>query len=261
MVCLGWEDAAEFVAAGEATGVPVVLQAGPGARAAIPIEVWGRMFRSLADNARVPVVAHLDHGRTPEECFAALDAGFTSVMFDGSALPLSENIAQTNQVAVRARAAQASVEAEVGFVGYDDGPASEGTKPEEAETFAQSADIDCLAVSAGNVHLATKQKTPLDWDRLGQIAARVRHPLVLHGGSGVPEKDRKRASLHFGVRKINLGTEIRQAYGQALRNLLAENGDIFDRLKIANAVAEARAPLLETVLETSWNTDRAMPET
>lgn len=252
MVCLGWEDAAEFVAAGEATGVPVILQAGPGARAAIPTEVWGQMFRSLGARAKVPVVAHLDHGKSPDECFAALDAGFTSVMFDGSKLPLAENIAATNRVAARARPAGASVEAEVGFVGYDDGAPSEGTSPEEAERFANEADIDCLAVSAGNVHLATEQKTPLDWESLGTIRQRVAQPLVLHGGSGIPSADRARAISEFHVCKINLGTEIRQAYGAALRAVLDEEPGIFDRLKIAKAVAKKRAALVQSALLESW---------
>ena len=252
LVCLGWEDAAEFVAAGEATDIPIILQAGPGARAAIPVSVWGKMFRTLAEAATVPVVVHLDHGHSYDECAAALDAGFTSIMFDGSRLPLAQNITETNKVRERARASKASLEAEIGFVGYAEGEPSEGTCPQEAAQFARETDIDCLAVSVGNVHLTQSQSTPLDWDRLAKISAGVPVPLVLHGGSGVPDADRQRAAREFRVRKINLGTEIRQAYGAALRNVLGTDAPPFDRLEIAREVAQHRAPLIEKTLRSAW---------
>ena len=92
LVCLGWEDMRAYVAAAEAERAPIILQAGPGCRAHTPLPILGRMFRHLAEQASVPVVAHLDHGYTLEECRAALDAGFTSVMVDGSKLPLQANI-------------------------------------------------------------------------------------------------------------------------------------------------------------------------
>ena len=103
-VCQGWEDSRAYVKAGEAAGAPVILSAGPGARANMPVQLWGEMFRELARSASVPVVAHLDHGRTLEECEAAIDAGFSSVMIDGSALPLEENIALTRAVTAAAQA-------------------------------------------------------------------------------------------------------------------------------------------------------------
>ena len=95
-VCQGWEDSRAYVRAGEAAGAPVILSAGPGARANMPVSLWGELFRELAKSAAVPVVAHLDHGRTLEECVSAIEAGFSSVMIDGSALALDENIALTN---------------------------------------------------------------------------------------------------------------------------------------------------------------------
>ena len=97
-VCQGWEDSRAYVRAGEAAGAPVILSAGPGARANMPVSLWGELFRELAKSAAVPVVAHLDHGRTLEECVSAIEAGFSSVMIDGSALALDENIALTNAV-------------------------------------------------------------------------------------------------------------------------------------------------------------------
>ena len=124
LVVLGWEDAVAYVEAAEEVGCPVILQAGPGCRAHTPLPVIGKMLRHLADQATVPVVCHLDHGYSIEECRAGLDHGFTSLMFDGSALPIDENIDLTRRLAVDAHAAGASLEGEVGFVGYAAGAAS-----------------------------------------------------------------------------------------------------------------------------------------
>ncbi|MGR3468114.1 MAG: class II fructose-bisphosphate aldolase, partial [Shimia sp.] len=180
VVCLGWEDARAYARAGAATGVPVILSVGPGARASMPLSVWGEMFRVLAQEA--DIVSHLDHGRTVEEVDAALAAGFSSVMIDGSALPLTDNIAVTQEVSARARAVGASVEAEIGYVGYAEGAASEGTDPAEALAFARAVDVDALAVSVGNVHLQTSHDATIDWDRAAALREAVDLPLVLHGG-------------------------------------------------------------------------------
>lgn len=256
LVCLGWEDAQAYVAAGEATGVPVILQAGPGARAHMPIEVWGEMFRWLAARAEVPVVAHLDHGASVAEVEGALAAGFSSVMYDGSRLPLAENIAQSLEAAALARAAGASFEAEVGFVGYAEGAGSQPTCPQEAARFCEAVQPDCLAVSVGNVHLMTGDPTPLDWAALKAVRTALSQPLmqplVLHGGSGVPPAHRARAARDFGVAKINLGTELRQVYGAALRDSLAEQPDVFDRLKLQAPVTAALQAATQEVLVQAW---------
>lgn len=118
LVTLGWEDMRAYVAAAEAEGVPVILQAGPSCRAHTPLPILGKMFRHLAGHASVRVVAHLDHGYTYDECKEALDAGFTSLMFDGSRKPLHQNIDETAAIAEMAHAAGISCEGEVGFVGY-----------------------------------------------------------------------------------------------------------------------------------------------
>ena len=156
LVTLGWEDMRAFVAAAEAEDVPVILQAGPGCRAHTPLPVLGAMFRNLAEGASVPVVAHLDHGQRFDECQEALDAGFSSLMFDGSRLPLAENIAETRRVVELAHRAGLSCEGEIGFVGYAEGEASAGTDPQEAGRFARETEVDAMAVSVGNVHLQTE---------------------------------------------------------------------------------------------------------
>ncbi|MEM1164301.1 MAG: class II fructose-bisphosphate aldolase, partial [Pseudomonadota bacterium] len=121
LVCLGWEDARAYATAAQEQGVPVILQAGPSCRAHTPLPVLGAMFRSLAADVDVPVVAHLDHGYTLEECRAARDAGFTSIMFDGSRKPRAQNIEETAEIAALAHEAGASCEGEIGFVGYAEG--------------------------------------------------------------------------------------------------------------------------------------------
>ncbi|MEO0991339.1 MAG: class II fructose-bisphosphate aldolase, partial [Pseudomonadota bacterium] len=147
LVCLGWEDAQAFVQAAEAEACPVILQAGPGARAAIPLPVWGKMLRHLADAAAVPVVGHLDHGTSLEDCRTAIGEGFTSVMYDGSRDPIEKNIADTGAVAELAARAGVSSEGEIGFVGYAAGESSEGTDPSEAARFVRETAVDAVAVS------------------------------------------------------------------------------------------------------------------
>ena len=121
LVVLGWEDACAFVAAAEELRCPVILQAGPGCRSHTPVSVLGPMFRALAEQSQVPVVCHIDHATTVAECQAGIDNGFTSVMIDGSHLTLAENINLTAAVRDIAHPYGISVEAEIGFVGYDEG--------------------------------------------------------------------------------------------------------------------------------------------
>ncbi|MCI5109950.1 MAG: class II fructose-bisphosphate aldolase [Marivita sp.] len=246
LVCLGWEDARAYVAAAEAEGAPVILQAGPGARAHMPLPVWAAMFHALADAASVPVVSHLDHGTSVAECSEAIALGFTSVMFDGSRLPLEENIAQTKAIVEMAHAAGVSCEGEIGFVGYADGVASEGTDPEDAARFAAETGIDAMAVSIGNVHLQTDQVAQIDRDRLARIEAVTDVPLVIHGGSGLPHDLRHDLARTSPICKFNIGTELRMSFGGALRETLAARPDMFDRIAILSAVEE---PLTAKVRE------------
>jgi fructose-bisphosphate aldolase class II len=243
-VCLGWEDARAFTLAAEAEGKPVILQAGPGARAHTPLPVLGAMFRHLADSVSVPVVLHLDHGRSPDEARAAIAEGFTSVMFDGSALPLDENIRQTAEIAALAHANGVSCEGEVGFVGYAGGAASATTDPAEAARFARETGVDAMAIAVGNVHLRQDHAGGIDEAALAAIARATggTMPLVIHGGSGVPPDQRSRLARTTPIAKFNIGTELRQTFGAALRQTLADHPDAFDRLKILSAT---EAPMTE----------------
>ena len=239
LVVLGWEDAVAFVEAAEDTGCPVILQAGPGCRAHTPVPVIGRMMRHLADQASVPVACHLDHGYTVDECRAGIDHGFTSVMFDGSKLPISENIALTAGLVREAHAANVSVEGEVGYVGYAEGAASAFTDPAEAARFDRESGADAIAVSVGNVHLQTQKSDGIDFDAVKAIEHVTSKPLVLHGGSGIPPGVRQRLARETRVCKFNLGTELRQTFGQALRQTLAEQPEVFDRLAILKSTMPA----------------------
>lgn len=241
LVTLGWEDMRAFVAAAEAENCPVILQAGPSCRAHTPLPVLGAMFRHLAENASVPVVAHLDHGYTKEECQAALDAGFTSLMYDGSRKPLNQNIDETAEIAQMAHAAGISCEGEIGFVGYAKGESSAGTNPEEAARFARETGVDGMAISVGNVHLQQEREGGLNIPRIRAIEALTEVPLVIHGGSGVPIAQRAELARTSKVCKFNIGTELRMAFGTALREAVNSDPDRFDRVQI---LKETHAPLV-----------------
>jgi fructose-bisphosphate aldolase class II len=232
LVCLGWEDMRAYAMAAQAERAPVILQAGPSCREHTPLPVLGRMMRHLAADVDVPVVVHLDHGYTADECREALDSGFTSLMFDGSRKPLAENIAETRAIAEMAHDAGISCEGEIGFVGYSGGAASAGTDPEEAALFARESGVDAMAISVGNVHLQQDREGGLDEPRIRAIEAVTRVPLVIHGGSGVPVA--QRAALASGSRicKFNIGTELRMAFGAALRAAVNRDPARFDRVQI-----------------------------
>jgi fructose-bisphosphate aldolase, class II len=229
LVVLGWEDAKAYVAAAEELGLPVILQAGPGCRQHTPIPILGKMFRYLAEQANVPVVCHIDHARTVDECRAGIEHGFSSVMIDGSMLPLDENISLTNRVIEIAKSASVSVEGEVGFVGYNNGAISAPTSAEDAARFARETGIDALAISIGNVHLQTEKAAAIDFTALSAIEAVTTVPLVLHGGSGIPSTLRRKLAQDHRIKKFNIGTELRMAFGQALRASLESQPQEFDR--------------------------------
>ena len=141
-----------------------------------------------------------------------------------------------------AHAAGVSCEGEIGFVGYAAGTASVGTDPQEAARFARETGIDAIAVSVGNVHLQRGTGGRLDEERIAAIATLTRVPLVIHGGSGVPLEQRRHLAAQSSVCKFNIGTELRQAFGAALRATLAADPEAFDRLAILKAT---EAPLTE----------------
>ena len=232
LVCLGWEDMRAYTLAAQVERAPVILQAGPSCRQHTPLPVLGAMFRHLAESVDVPVVAHLDHGYTLDECQEAVDCGFTSIMYDGSRKPLSDNIAETTKVAELAHATGISCEGEIGFVGYSGGEASAGTDPDEAAAFADETGIDAMAISVGNVHLQQDHDGVLDEVRIRAIEAATDVPLVIHGGSGVSPAQRAALAAGSHIAKFNIGTELRMTFGRALRAAIDLDPDRFDRVAI-----------------------------
>ena len=239
LVVLGWEDALAYVEAAEELNVPIILQAGPGCRRHMPIPILGKMFRHLAEQARVPVVCHIDHATTLEECCQGIEHGFTSVMIDGSQLPLDENIALTSQVVDMARPLGVSVEGEIGFVGYVEGSASQNTSPEDAARFERECGVDAMAISVGNVHLNTEKTSGINFEALRAIERATSVPLVLHGGSGIPPEQRQQLARQTRVKKFNIGTELRMAFGKALRQQLVDRPREFDRITLLKGTIPA----------------------
>jgi len=257
LVTLGWEDMRAFVHAAEAENAPLILQAGPGCRAHTPLPVLGAMFRYLAEQASVPVVTHLDHGQSRDECVQALDAGFSSVMFDGSRLPLEQNIDETAAIVELAHAADVSCEGEIGFVGYQDGEASSGTDPGEAARFANETQVDAMAVSVGNVHLQQDKAAGLDVARVRAIEVLTDVPLVIHGGSGVPADQRLQLSRDSSICKWNIGTELRMVFGKALREAVNRDSTRFDRVELLKETHEPLVQATRVVLRSTGSSGRA----
>ena len=166
---------------------------------------------AAAKRAKVPVVVHFDHGVTFERCMEALHLGFSSVMYDGSALPYEENIANTAEIVKIAHAFGATVEGEIGHVGSadscDNDAANMYTRVDEAKAYQCATGVDALAVSIGTAHGTYKSKPCLDFGRLAEIHAAVPVPLVLHGGSGLSDDDFKNA-IAGGIRKVNIFTDL-----------------------------------------------------
>ena len=185
-------------------------------------------------NITIPVALHLDHGSSYESCVKAIDNGFTSVMIDASKYPLEENINITKQVVLYVKDKNVTVEAEVGAVGgEEDGVADElaYAKIEDAVKLVDSTNIDFLAPALGSVHGIYKGKPKLDFERMIKIHELIKLPLVLHGGSGIPDELIKK-SISCGITKININTELQIAWSNAVRIFLNENDKVYDPRKI-----------------------------
>ena len=232
LVVLGWEDALAYTKAADETGIPIILQAGPGCRKHTPVPILGKMFQHLANQTKTHIVCHIDHGYSFKECLEGIDNGFNSVMFDGSKLPIKENIRLTSLIVKRAHVAGVSVEGEVGFVGYNKGKSSKLTKTEEAELFARESGADAMAISIGNTHLQTEKIAKIDFNKLKEIENVTNIPLVLHGGSGISSIVRRKLARNSNVAKFNIGTELRMLFGNTIRKNISRNKKMYDRVEL-----------------------------
>lgn len=197
------------VSAAEELNTPIILQIAEVRLKNSPLELMGPMMISAAENSKVPIAVHLDHGLKFETVQKALDLGFTSVMFDGSLLPLEKNIQEVKKVCEEAKKYGATVEAELGVVGGNEGEGKQHeilcTNPDDAKIFCDETGVDALAVAIGNAHGNYPVLPSLRFDVLDDINKTVETPLVLHGGSGITD-EMFRQSIMLGIRKVNIAT-------------------------------------------------------
>lgn len=200
---------------------PVILQVSVSTAKYIGFGLLATVVRAIADREALPIALHLDHAREIEDIRAALEGGFSSVMIDGSALPLEENIELTCRAAALAREAGASIEAELGIVGRGRTAVQYPyTDPDDARVFVEQTGVDALAIGIGTCHGQYRSKTAINFDVLAEIHKRVDIPLVLHGGTGVKEEDLRRL-IQMGMHKLNFGTELNVAWVRKAKEVFA----------------------------------------
>jgi fructose-bisphosphate aldolase class II len=223
--------------------------------------VVGMVKGLIADlNITVDVAIHLDHGSDFENCKKAVDAGFTSVMIDASHHPLAENIELTKQVVDYAHARGVSVEAELGTVGgQEDTTVTSGIKyadVNECAKLVKEADLDCLAPALGSVHGPYKGEPKLGFKEMEAIKRSTNKPLVLHGGTGIPDEMIKRA-IACGTCKINVNTECQMAFARELRKLLASDATVYDPRKILGPAAKGIAAAVKEKMQVFGSVGKA----
>ncbi len=231
--------------------VPVILGVSEGAvkymgSYLVVADLVKAMIKSL--NIKIPVCLHLDHGSSLESCISAIDAGFSSVMIDGSRLPLEENIKITKEVVSYAHERGISVEAEVGHIGTtDDNMTKEETNAtlEDCQILYENTNIDALAAALGSVHGFYKKEANLDFETMELINKSLPVALVLHGGTGIPD-DKIRMAISKGISKININTELQSVWSKAVRKYLLENEDVYDPRKI---ISSGEAAMKERISE------------
>lgn len=251
-----------IVEAAEEMKSPAIIQVSEGGLKYAGIETISAIVRTLATKASVPIALHLDHGTDFNNVMKCLRNGWTSVMMDASKLPLEKNIEVTKNVVTIAHGMGVSVEAEIGKIGgtednvtVDEREAAM-TDPDEAYKFAKETGVDYLAISIGTAHGPYKGEPKLDFDRLKKIKEMLKMPIVLHGASGVPEADIRKA-VSLGVNKINIDTDIRQAFAARLRELLKEDGEVYDPRKILGPCKEAMKEVVKSKMRMFGSEGRA----
>jgi ketose-bisphosphate aldolase len=222
----------------------VILQTTESTISYLGLRMVVAMARAAAEEMEMPSALHLDHGASYDLAARCVDAGYTSVMIDGSRLPFSENCAVTRRVVELAHAAGVSVEGELGHVAHNDAAAGDVasvlTRPEDAARFVAETGVDALAVAVGTAHGFYRGEVRLDFERLARIAEAVPEAaLVLHGGSGVPDALLGEA-VRRGIRKINFGTELKNAFTGAVKATLMGTDEIDLRKTFAPAVDAVR---------------------
>lgn len=248
---------------------PIILQIAEVHLKYVNLEEIAPIIINSAKRVDIPICFHLDHGQNLKTIMRAIRAGFTSVMFDGSSMPLEENIKATKDIVKIAHAVNVSVEAEIGHVGGEvigevaptaQAPREEFfTKVEEAEIFAKETGVDALALAIGNVHGFYKGEPKLDFDRLAKIRQVVPVPLVLHGGSGIPDDDFRKA-ISLGICKINFYTEMSAGAVSRLRQYLNENPGVTSLPDVILKAFDEVKNIVKKRLEVFGSKDMCAPE-
>ena len=234
----GYEDARAVVDAAEVCNASVILSINLDMRQFMTMEQIIGMLRPMAEEAEVPVCIHLDHTYESDVVKEAVDAGFTSVMFDGSQLPIDKNITAIRDIVSYSHPKGVSVEAEVGSVPYSSGRdhiKSAITEVSEAIAMEKQGKPDAIAISIGNIHRLESGSVSINLDRFIELEEALSLPLVIHGTSGLENKDIKMMALRQ-VAKFNVGTILRKSFGTSLRSTLKSNLDLFDRITIMKRV-------------------------
>jgi fructose-bisphosphate aldolase class II len=248
--------------AAEASNAPVILQVGTAAQEYGDAATLSALALTAAETAKVPVAVHLDHARDLDAIKDSIKRGYTSIMFDGSALPFEENIAQTLETVRAAHGAGIPVEAELGSLNPEEGQPSKNTEtlpltdPFEALEFVERTGVDSLAVAIGNKHGFYRGDPDLDFDRLDAIRDRVGVPLVLHGASGIPDEDISKA-ISLGICKTNVNTALRKAFFQALYEENRDPQAYFDLPEIMHPAITAVGTIVRNKIELFGSADHA----
>ena len=238
-----------IVEAAAADQAPVIIMIYPHHSPQTEWPTLTRMIGSEVERAHIPAALVLDHAKTLDQIECALDLGFSGVMIDASLSPLSQNIALTRQAVELAHAGGVSVEAELGHVGEGQNELSAElqqtylTRVDEARRFVAETGVDALAVSIGTLHGLYRGKPHLDFERLSQLRAACQIPLVLHGGSDTPDADLRRA-IEIGIDKINIWTDVRIPFLQALKDKLEAP---LGKLEVTDVMGAARTAAVEVI--------------
>lgn len=248
-----------IISAAEQMNSPVIIQTTPPTVKYLDADEAYAMVSVLAGKTNIPVALHLDHCTDFENVMKAIKAGYSSVMFDGSKLDFEENIKITRKVVETAHPMGVTVEAELGKVGgkEDNVEASEDvyTDPCQAEEFVNRTNVDILAVAIGTAHGFYKGEPKLDFERIEEIAQKTDIPLVLHGGSGVPDESVKKA-ISLGMAKVNFATELRAAATKGVRGVLSDE-TVIDPKKYMGAAREEVIKLCMEKIEMCGSKNKA----
>lgn len=251
-----------IIRAAEELNSPVILQASQGGLKYAGVEYIAALGKLAGRNTKVPVALHLDHGTDFDQVMQCIRHGFTSVMIDGSRFPLEENIAFTKRVVDIAHAVGVTVEAELGKIGgtEDHITVSEKdatfTDPQEAKRFVEETGVDYLAIAVGTAHGVYKGEPKLDFDRIKEIRDIIDIPLVLHGSSGVPRESLERA-ISLGISKINIDTDIRLGFSNAVKDFIVNNPDEIDPRKILAPGTKAMTEIIKEKIDIFGSANKA----